>query len=94
MSRYYADEKLVNRRREISSGKNNNMYGISPKERMDEITYKQWRDKISKASKGENNGCYGRKWMYNQITKEKVYPKKDDVQIYLDKGFIYGTGKR
>ena len=27
MSKYYADEKLINRRKQISSGKNNNMYG-------------------------------------------------------------------
>ena len=52
------------------------------------------KQKLSKANSGKNNPAFGRKWMYNPITKEKVYPKKDDVQIYLDKGFIYGTGKR
>ena len=79
---------------ERSKGANNPQYGISPKERMDEITYKQWRDKISKASKGENNGCYGRKWMYNPITKDKVYPKKEDQQIYLNQGYLFGMGKK
>jgi len=51
---------------------------------MDEITYKQWKEKISNINKGENNPCYGRKWMYNPTTKDKIYPKKEECQKYLE----------
>lgn len=40
---------------------------------------------------GNKNGCYGRKWMYNPKTQVKVYAKKDEIQQYLDKGFIFGV---
>ena len=51
---------------------------------MDEITYKQWKEKLSNKNNGENNPCYGRKWMYNPTTKDKIYPKKEECQKYLE----------
>lgn len=36
------------------AGKNNAMYGISPKERMDEETYKRWKEKICNNIKGKH----------------------------------------
>lgn len=43
---------------------------------------------------GKKNPAFGRKWMYNPNTKEKVYSKKEDVQKYLAIGFVFGTGKK
>ena len=79
---------------ENHKGAKNSQYGISPKERMDEITYKQWKEKLSNKNNGENNPCYGRKWMYNPTTKDKIYPKKEECQKYLEQGYIFGTGKK
>lgn len=45
-------------KREMSikhSGKNNAMYGVSPKERMDEATFELWRSNISKSVKRGKN---------------------------------------
>lgn len=39
--------------------------------------------------KGANNGCYERKWMYNPITNDYVYPSNDDIKKYLDNGYIF-----
>ena len=44
-------------RREMSikhSGKNNAMYGVSPKERMDDATFEMWRSNISEYGLNEN----------------------------------------
>ena len=32
----------------------------------------------------------GRKWMYNPITKHKIYIKAIDIQHYLDIGYKFG----
>lgn len=32
----------------------------------------------------------GRKWMYNPITKHKIYVKAIDTQHYLDIGYKFG----
>ena len=40
---------------------------------------------------GKLNGCFGRKWMHHPITQDKVYPKKEDIQKYLDLGYIFGV---
>ena len=45
----YSDDKkneIRSRLSELNSKENNNMYGISPKERMDNETYKKWRNKL------------------------------------------------
>lgn len=39
----------------VHSGENNAMYGISPKERMDDNTYNQWKENIGKSvTRGKN----------------------------------------
>lgn len=48
--------------------------------------------KISKSTTAENNGCYGKRWLYNPNTKDKVYVFEDEIQKYLDLGYIKGTG--
>ena len=55
-----------------SSGKNNPMYGISPKERMDEDTYNQWLLKKKESSKGNKNPNY-----HNDTLRKKLleYPE-------------------
>lgn len=53
------------------------------------------RQKLGKALKGkcagEKNGCFGRKWMHHPITQDKVYAKKDEIQHYLELGYIFGV---
>lgn len=68
---------------ESSMGENNPMYGISPKERMDEETYKQWLENHKTSTtkmwedgvyskrdmKGENNPMYGK--THSEETRQK-----------------------
>lgn len=51
-------------------GEENPMFGVSPKQRMDEETYQQWLDKIIYNATGENNPMYGRS--HSDETKEKI----------------------
>lgn len=61
----YSPEKLQNVKKKMSianSGKNNSMYGISPKDRMNEETYQIWLEKrieYGKQHRGKNNPNYG-----------------------------------
>lgn len=51
-------------------GENNPMYGISPKERMDEETYKQWLiNQKENAPKGENHPMYGKNGVSSPVSK-------------------------
>ena len=34
------------------------------------------------------NGCI------IQLQKDKIYPKKEECQKYLEQGYIFGTGKK
>ena len=42
---------------------------------------------------GRKNPAFGRKWMQNIKTLDIVYVDKDDIQKYLDAGYIFGTKK-
>lgn len=42
----------------------------------------------SKRMSGKGNPSYGKKWMNNG--KERVYVKKEEIQSYLDKGYVFG----
>lgn len=55
------------------SGSDNPMYGISPRERMDDETYINWLAKITEKSRGENNPMYGKH--HSKETKEKIKEK-------------------
>ena len=50
------------------------------------------KERISVSVKGQNNPCFGRKWMYNPITKDKVYVLTDDVERYKALGYVNKTG--
>lgn len=63
----------IDKLRERISGSNNPMYGISPKERMDEETYEEWLYKITEKSTGKNNPMYGKH--HTEETKEKIREK-------------------
>lgn len=41
--------------------------------------------------KGEKNPAYGRKWMHNNI--EQAYVKSEEINAYLEKGYVYGKLK-
>lgn len=46
------------------------------------------RPDISERTKGHNNPAYGRKWMNNG--KKVIYIKKEDVNKYIELGYIFG----
>lgn len=80
----YGKKMSVEEKRHLSemlSGEKHPMYGKK-------------RPEHSQKMMGKNNPAFGRRWMYNPITKEKIYSKKEDIQKYLDLGFILGTGKK
>lgn len=58
-------------------GEKNAMYGVSPKERMDEETYKGWREKQRKNNFGKDNPNYGNTALHDKykanpdLAKEK-----------------------
>lgn len=53
---------------------------------------KEIRLKTSKSTSGKNNGCYSKKWLHNPFTKDKVYVFEDEVEKYLDNGYVKGSG--
>lgn len=63
--------------REANLGEKNPMHGISPKERMDAETYKQWRQKQKDNKQGEKNPNYGKHTLHKiysenpELSKEK-----------------------
>lgn len=79
--RYIVDEKeyeeakltYINMLSGRMSGSDNPMYGISPRERMDDETYINWLAKITEKSRGENNPMYGKH--HSKETKEKIKEK-------------------
>lgn len=69
-------------------GELNPMYGISPKERMDEETYKKWIKNISESHRGEKSYMYGvpktleQKKKLSQTRKEKGLAKGEKNPMY------------
>lgn len=57
---------------------------------------KEHKEKISKANsvscKGERNSQFGTTWIYNETEIKKI--KKEELQSYLDQGWIYGRRKK
>ena len=51
-------------------GENNPMWGVSPKQRMDEDTYQMWLIHLSESSSGENNSRFG--VVVSDETKQKI----------------------
>lgn len=52
------------------AGENHPMFGISPKERMDEETYVLWKKHLSESNSGENNPNYGKH--HSAETRKKI----------------------
>lgn len=71
----YEEVKLayINTLSERMSGSDNPMYGVSPRDRMDNETYASWLAKISEKSRGENNPMYGRH--HTDEAKERIREK-------------------
>lgn len=69
-----------------SKGKNNAMYGISPKNRMDDETYNNWKRKISESSKGEKSYWYGKH--HSEETKRKM--SENHADFSGEKSYWYG----
>lgn len=98
----YSYEKqcdMKNRLSKLNTGENNPMYGISPKKRMDEKTYKKWKEKVSNRCKqltGNKNPNYGNKKLHNKVKDDpdlrlKYYSRKGSkngrcvpVSVYKD----------
>ena len=47
-------------------------------------------DKYSKRTQGKGNPAYGRKWMYNPSTNERIYVKGNEVEKYKKLGYVIG----
>lgn len=83
------------------SGKNNPMYGISPKNRMSEKKYDEWLKKTVnrlKSQTGVNNPNYGNKTLHNKIKDNpqlriKYYSRKGSQNGRAKKVFMYDINK-
>lgn len=77
----YSNKKqydIKTRLSKLNTGENNPMYGISPKKKMDDKTYKKWKEKVSNRCKqltGEKNPNYGNDTLHNKV--------KDDPDLRL-----------
>lgn len=66
---------------------------LTLKERLGEERYNKLQEQKSKNSLGEKNPSFGKKWMFNPNTNDRVYCKQDNIQKYLELGYIFGNGK-
>lgn len=63
-------EKIEQWRKGLArKGKQNGQYGVSPKQRMDKETYKNWREKHKISLKGTRNPQYGKSF-YDRMDEE------------------------
>ncbi len=70
-------DEVKKRMSESSMGEKNPMYGVSPKERMDEETYKQWLHKQQTMDRyGEANPNYGNTWDDEQRERQSRIHKE------------------
>lgn len=71
-------------------GNKNPMYGISPRERMDEETYNKWIEHKRESCLGKNNPNYG-----NNTLKKKIENNPElRIQYYSRKGGQNGKAKK
>ena len=66
-----------------AKGKNNPMYDVSLITLLSADEIKQWKNKLSEKSKG-------RKHMYHPETLKNINPKIEDIQKYLELGYVLG----
>lgn len=100
---YSNDKKneIRSRLSELNSKENNNMYGISPKERMDDETYKKWSNKLVdrlKSQTGINNPNYGNKTLHNKLKnnpelRKQYYSRKGSQNGRSKEVFVYDSNK-
>ena len=100
---YSNDKKneIRSRLSELNSKENNNMYGISPKERMDDETYKKWSNKLVdrlKSQTGINNPNYGTKTLHNKLKnnpelRKQYYSRKGSQNGRSKEVFVYDSNK-
>ena len=74
-------------------GENNPMYGVSPKERMDEASYKQWKSKVSSNKNGKNNPNAKGKIMAKSMKECKVIIFQNSSQCKT-LGFDHSTVRK
>ena len=48
------------------------------------------KKKMSLNNVGEKNHAFGKKWLYNKDTDEQVYVLSNEIEKYLNEGFIFG----
>lgn len=48
------------------------------------------KKKISEAKKGDNNPHFGKKWMFNPNTNHRICVKEDEIQKYIEDGYLRG----
>jgi hypothetical protein len=66
------------------------MYGKNIKDYMTKEDYEIWLNKVRNNKQGEKNPSHDKKWMYNSNTNERIYVKSNEVQKYLNLGFVLG----
>ena len=62
------------------------IFGMRPKTPFSEETKK----KISENKKGDNNPNFGKKWMYNPNTNHRICVREDEIQKYIEDGYLRG----
>lgn len=48
------------------------------------------KKKISECKKGDNNPHFGKKWMFNPNTNHRICVREDEIQKYIEDGYLRG----
>lgn len=48
------------------------------------------KKKISEHKKGDNNPHFGKKWMFNPSTNHRICVREDEIQKYIENGYLRG----
>lgn len=48
------------------------------------------KKKISERKKGDNNPHFGKKWMFNPNTNHRICVREDEIQKYIEDGYLRG----
>ncbi len=74
--KHWSQQQIENMKQKMN-GENNPMFGISPQERMNEETYKQWKVHLQESNKGKNNPMFGKH--HTEESKIKISEAKKGV---------------
>ena len=72
------------RNRENQLGERNSFYNKHHTQEM--------REHLSEVFSGSKNPAYNKVWMFHEQSHDRVYVDKDDVQLYLNRGYKTGIG--